>query len=69
MVPDEELVKLIKDSNSDYQVKKLFARNLFYLLLYGLLESHRVSLRSLEDVYKSEKFRVIFYLIGQKEVK
>ena len=68
-IPDDEFAKLIKDTEIDYQVKKLFGRNLFYILLYGLLESNRVSLRSLEEVYKSNKFRFIFNLQNQKNVK
>jgi hypothetical protein len=69
MIPDDEMVKLIRETGIDYQVKKLYGRNLFYLLLYGLMESSRASLRSLEDVYKSEKFRLLFNLNGQKDVK
>lgn len=69
LIPDEEFTKLIVDSNIDYQVKKLFGRNLFYILLYGLLESSRISLRSLEDVYKSNKFKFLFNLQNQKDVK
>ena len=69
LIPEDEFAKLIKDSWIDYQVKKLFGRNLFYLLLYGLLESTRVSLRSLEDVYKSNKFKHLFQLFNQKNIK
>jgi hypothetical protein len=69
LIPDEEFTKLLMDSEIDYQVKKLFGRNLFYILLYGLLESSRVSLRSLEDVYKSNKFKFLFNLQNQKDVK
>ena len=69
LIPEGEFARLIEDSGIDYQVKKLFGRNLFYLLLYGLLESNRVSLRSLEDVYKSPKFKFLFKLINQKNIK
>lgn len=69
LIPDNEFTKLIMDSDIDYQVKKLFGRNLFYILLYGLLESSRISLRSLEDVYKSNKFKFLFNLQNQKDVK
>lgn len=69
MIPDEEMTKLSSLTEIDYQVKKLYGRNLFYLLLYGLLESSRVSLRSLEDVYKSEKFRLLFNLLNLKDIK
>lgn len=35
---------------------------MLYLLLYGLLESSRPSLRSMEDVFNSQKFKVLFNL-------
>lgn len=69
MIPDEEMANLALDTEVDYQVKKLYGRNLFYLLLYGLMESSRTSLRSLEDVYKSEKFRLLFNLNNPKDIK
>ena len=69
LIPDEELTSIIKDCDVDYQVKKLFSRNLFYLLLYGLMESNRVSLRSLEEVYKSKKFKFLFNLNKKQDVK
>jgi hypothetical protein len=69
MIPEDELTSIIKDCDVDYQVKKLFSRNLFYLLLYGLMESNRVSLRSLEEVYKSKKFKFLFNLNKKQDVK
>jgi hypothetical protein len=69
LIPDEELTSIIKNTDVDYQVKKLYGRNLFYLLLYGLMESSRVSLRSLEDVYKSRKFKFLFNLNNKQSVK
>lgn len=61
-IPEDRFAGIIKDTNIDYQVKKLYGRNMFYLLLYGLLESTKTSLRSLEDVFNSTKFKVIFNL-------
>lgn len=69
LIPDDEFASIIKDTDVDYQVKKLFGRNLFYLLLYGLMESNRVSLRSLEEVYKSKKFKFLFNLNKKQNVK
>jgi hypothetical protein len=68
-IPDELLVRLSYFTDVDYQVKKLYGRNVFYLLLFGLLESTRVSLRSLEDIYNSKKFRYIFNLCHSKDAK
>jgi len=69
VIPDKLLVGLSKVTNVDYQVKKLYGRNVFYLLLFGLLESTRVSLRSLEDIYNSKKFRFIFNLCHIKDAR
>lgn len=68
-IPEEEFAGLINETGADYQVKKLFGKNLFYLLLYGLLETTRVSQRSLADVFKSNKFKFLFNLINQKDFK
>lgn len=68
-IPEEEFAGLIKETGVDYQVKKLYGKNLFYLLLYGLLETTRVSHRSLEDVFKSKKFKLLFKLTDQKNFK
>ena len=61
-IPENEFANVVQDTNVDYQVKKLFGRSMFYLLLYGLLESSKTSLRSLEDVFNSSKFKTIFNL-------
>ena len=53
----------------DYQVKKLYGKNLFYLLLYGYLESTRISLRSLEDIYHTQKFKFLFNIDQQSTIK
>jgi hypothetical protein len=68
-IPEEKFAGLIKETGVDYQVKKLFGKNLFYLLLYGLLETTRVSQRSLEDVFKSNKFKLLFNLIKPKDFR
>ena len=66
LIPEELLANLAQETRVDYQVKKTFGKNFFYLLLYGLLETTRVSQRSLEDVFKSPKFKFLFNLTGQK---
>lgn len=66
LIPEELLADLAQETRVDYQVKKTFGKNFFYLLLYGLLETTRVSQRSLEDVFKSPKFKFLFNLTGQK---
>jgi transposase len=68
-IPEEEFASLVKETGVDFSVKKVFGKNLFYLLLYGLLETTRVSNRSLEDVFKSNKFKLLFNLAEQKNFK
>lgn len=68
-IPDALLDKLSSVTNVDYQVKKLYGKNLFYLLLYGYLESTRISLRSLEDIYHTQKFKFLFNIDQQSTIK
>jgi hypothetical protein len=69
LIPDDLLLDLAGETKVDYQVKKLYGRNVFNLLLYGLISGERVGLRSLEDFYNSKKFKVLFRLPGTKSVK
>lgn len=69
LIPDELLDKLSKSTDVDHQVKKLFGKNVFYLLLYGFLESTKVSLRGLEDIYSSQKFQFLFNIDSQDGIK
>jgi hypothetical protein len=62
LIPDDLLLDLAAETKVDYQVKKLFGLNVFNLLLYGLLSSERIGLRSLEDFYNSRKFKALFKL-------
>ena len=64
LIPDDLLLDLAAETKVDFQVKKLFGRNVFNLLLYGLLSSARIGLRSLEDFYNSRKFKALFKLPG-----
>jgi hypothetical protein len=62
LIPDEDISALAVKTQVDYQTKVLFGRNMFYLLLYGLVECERTSLRSLEDVFNSRRFKLLFNL-------
>lgn len=64
LIPDDLLLDLSVDTNVDFQVKKLYGRNVFNLLLFGLITGERVGLRSLEDFYNSRKFKILFNLPG-----
>ncbi len=64
LIPEELLLDLAVETKVDYQVKKLYGRNVFNLLLYGLIRGERVGLRSLEDFYNSRKFKSLFKMPG-----
>jgi hypothetical protein len=64
LIPEDLLLDLAAETNADYQVKKLYAQNVFNLLLYGLIKGERVGLRSLEDFYNSKKFKSLFKMPG-----
>jgi transposase len=62
LIPDQSLSALAAKTGVDYQAKFLFGRSMFYLLLYGLAENERTSLRSLEDIFNSRRFKLLFNL-------
>jgi len=62
LIPDQALSGLAVKTGVDYQAKVLFGRSMFYLLLYGLAESDRTSLRSLQDIFNSRRFKLLFGL-------
>jgi Transposase DDE domain len=60
LLPVKLLDDLIKTTGIDYKVQKLTGKNMFSLLLYGLLEEDRMSLRTLEDTFNGSKFKFFF---------
>jgi transposase len=69
LIPEDLLDHLAEETNVDHQAKKLYGRNVFNLLLYGLLDGERVGLRTLQDFYNSRHFKALFRLPGTKSVK
>lgn len=69
LIPEDQFATIIKDTNVDFQVKKLFGRTMFFLLLYGLLDSKRSSLRTLEQSFKTNKFKVLFKIDPLQQIK
>jgi len=69
LIPEDQLASIIEDTNVDYQVKKLFGRTMFFLLLYGLLDSKKSSLRSLEQAFTTRKFKVLFKIDPLQQIK
>jgi len=57
LLPLETLDLKAVQTQVDRNVKKLFGREMFLLLLMSVLESERVSLRVMEDLYNSRKFQ------------
>lgn len=62
LIPDEELSKLSSQTKVDHYTKVLYGKSMFYLLLYGLASTERTSLRGLEDVFNSRRFKFLFSL-------
>lgn len=60
LVPDELLDQLTIETKVDYSVQKLHGKTVFKLFLYAFLNSKTISLRILEAIYKSEKFKNLF---------
>jgi len=60
MIPDGELAKLAKDSLVDHCAKVLTGERMFYLLVYALLCTDRLSQRKLESVFASQPFKALF---------
>lgn len=60
LLPVQIFDKLVISTGIDYKVHKLTGKRMFSLLLYGLLEEDRMSLRTLEDTFNSSKFKFFF---------
>jgi hypothetical protein len=60
LVPDELLDKLASDTKVDYSVQKLHGKVIFKLFLFTFLNSRKISLRILEEIFKSQKFKSMF---------
>ncbi len=69
LIPDDLLAGLSAETKVDYQVKKLYGRNVFSLLLFGLVESERLGLRSLQDFYNSTHYKVLFNVSSTNTTK
>jgi hypothetical protein len=60
LLPIKIFDDLTKSTSIDYKVHKLTGKSMFSLLLYGLLEEDRMSLRTLEDTFNGSKFKFFF---------
>ena len=59
MIPDEQLDFLAASTSVDYKVHKLTGRTMLELLLYSLISEHNVSLRVMEQVFRSAQFAAL----------
>jgi hypothetical protein len=69
LIPDEELSRLAGQTGVDYWAKVLYGKSMFYLLLFGLAECEKASLRSLEDIFNSRRFKFLFNLDPDQTVR
>jgi hypothetical protein len=69
VIPDTAISSLAADTKVDYCTKVLYGRSVFYMILYSLLESDRNSLRTMEDIFNSTKFKFLFHLDQDKTVR
>lgn len=69
IIPENLIEKLAQDTKVDHYAKVLTGKNLFYLLLYGILENDKLSQRSLEDTFNDPVFKTIFALDKSETVR
>jgi len=61
-IPADRLEQLAEATEVNHQVKKLSGEVIFKLLLMGVLSNERLSLRVLEDLYRSKRFQLLAHL-------
>lgn len=59
MLPLELLEQTAKETGVDKSVKKLFGKDMFLLLLLSVLDSERVSLRFMQNLYSNRKYQLL----------
>jgi hypothetical protein len=68
-IPESFFDKIAAETNVDFQVKKLNGKVMFNLIMMGLLDSERISLRVMEQIYSSQKFKIISGIWAKEETK
>jgi hypothetical protein len=58
-IPCEKFTQVAEVTGVNHQVKKLNGEVVFKLLLMSVLSSEKISLRVMEDLYKSKRFRLL----------
>lgn len=62
LVPDELLDNLSMETGVDYSVQKLHGKVIFKLFLFAFLSGSKISLRLLETIFQSDRFRDLFHI-------
>jgi hypothetical protein len=68
LIPDNILDSISTTTKADYKVSKLAGKVLLKLFLYTALSASRISLRIMETIYASEKFRRLFSIDPNTQV-
>jgi hypothetical protein len=69
LIPEKEIDNLARRTKVNHYVKVLDGKSVLYLILYALIECQRNSLRTMEDIFNSTKFKFLFNLQEDKTVK
>ena len=59
IIPLSKIESISNDVKADRYVKKLYGKDMFLLMLMSILDSERVSLRIMENLYKNKKFQLM----------
>lgn len=62
LVPDALLDNLSMETGVDYSVQKLHGKVMFKLFLFAFLSGSKISLRLLETIFQSDRFRYLFHV-------
>lgn len=57
LIPESDLDFLAAETNVDHQVKKLHGQLIFKLILFAMLDTDRMSLRVMETLFSSARFK------------
>src|SRR5277367_2850856 len=68
-IPESFFDKIGAETDVDFQVKKRNGKVMFNLIMMGLLDSERISLRVMEQIYSSQKFKIVSGISTMDETK
>ncbi|MEI7669735.1 MAG: IS4 family transposase [Pseudomonadota bacterium] len=69
LIPEKDLMFLAAETKVDHQVKKLNGIVMFQLILFTLLDVQKASLRMMEEVFSSMKFKIISGIVKDASTK